>query len=168
MLESQATSTVRSLSETCIDLVQDKNGTDDKDLSIPNAADFENVRELEERIAVLNFMNPREELPASPEQRFLQQVISRCSTGNLDNLINTPDSLYTGRLQDNTPENEILTLQTSSMEEVRESSANSIESFVPESTVSTLKELLSSTPETSPKQSLRNTLTTAISIAKQV
>ena len=54
------------------------------------------------------------------------------------------------------------------MEELRESSANGIESFVPESTVSTLEQLLSSKPDTSANQSLRNALTTAISIAKQV
>ena len=35
MLESQATSTIRSVTETCINLVQDKNGTEDVDLSIP-------------------------------------------------------------------------------------------------------------------------------------
>ena len=67
MLEGQATSTVRSLTEICIDHVEDKNGTDDVSTSIPNAVDFEYVRETEQRIAVPNLMNPREELGTSPE-----------------------------------------------------------------------------------------------------
>ena len=61
ILESQAISAVRSLTETCIDLVRYKNGTDDEDSSIPNAVAFEDVRDLEESIVVLKFMNPRED-----------------------------------------------------------------------------------------------------------
>ena len=47
MLEIEATSTGRSLTETSINLVQDSNGTDDLDLNLPNVLDFENIRELE-------------------------------------------------------------------------------------------------------------------------
>ena len=110
------------------------------DLSIPNSVDFEGGRELGESIAAFNFMNHREEHPTLPGQRFVQQVISRCSTDNLHNLLNTPDSLDFGSLQDEAPENEIITLETRSMEEARESSTNDIQSSVPESAVSTLEE----------------------------
>ena len=130
MLENEAVSTVQSLTEACINLVQGSNATDDVDLSLPNAIDFEDFRMLQESVAVLNYVNPREEIATSPQHDFVQQVISRSSTGNLHNLLNTPDSLDHGRLQDSTPENEIITLQTRSIEEARESSANSVELIV--------------------------------------
>ena len=164
MLESETVSTVQSLTEACINLVQDSNGTDDVDLSLPSAIDFEDVRVLEEIIAVLTYVNHGEETATSPEHDFVQQVISRCSTGNLHNLLKTPDSLDHGRLQNSTPEYEIIKL----LEEAGESSANSVESIVPESTVSTLEQLLSSALENSSNQSLRNALIAAIYIAKQV
>lgn len=78
MLESQHTSTVRSLTEICIDLVQDKSETDNVDLSILKAANFAYVRDLEESITVLIYMNYLEELATPPEQCFVQKVISRC------------------------------------------------------------------------------------------
>ena len=54
------------------------------------------------------------------------------------------------------------------MEEARESSANGMELFVPESTISALEELLCSTHENSSNQSLRNALSAASSIVKQL
>ena len=45
MLSSLAASIFRSLTETCIDFVQDNSGTDDVHLSIPNSVEFEDVRD---------------------------------------------------------------------------------------------------------------------------
>ena len=116
MLEIEATSTVWSLTETCINLVQYNNGTDDVDLSLPNVVDFEDINELEESISVLTYVNSREEIPISLEQDFEQQVISRYSTGNLHNSLNILDSSGRSRLLDSTPENETITLQTRTIE----------------------------------------------------
>ena len=85
MLESQPTSTVRSLTEASINIVQDNYGNYGVDLSLLNTVDFEDVRKLEKSIPVLTYMNPREKIATSQEQYFIQQVISICSTGNLLN-----------------------------------------------------------------------------------
>ena len=50
---------------------------------------------------------------------FRRVVMSRFSTGNLHNLLNTPDSLDAGRLKDRTPENETILLQTRSVGEIQ-------------------------------------------------
>ena len=157
-----------SLSEACIILVQGSSGINSVDLSLLNASNFEDIKVLEEIIAVLTYVSPRDEIATSPEQDFVQQVISRCSTENLHNMLNTPDLFYKRRLQNSTPENEIIKLRTRSIEEAHKSTANSIEFLEPESTVSTSEQLLSSTSETSSNQSLRNVLSPPISIAKQV
>ena len=50
MVESEATSTELFLTETCINLLQGSNGL--------NAVEFEDVRELEERISAMISANP--------------------------------------------------------------------------------------------------------------
>ena len=55
-------------------------------------------------------------------------------------MLNNPDSFDAGHLQENIPENEVVTLHARSIEEAQDSAANDMESAVSESKVSTSEE----------------------------
>eukprot|EP00171_Calliarthron_tuberculosum_P003844 IDg3844t1 len=112
MLQHQARSIIESETDNLIDLTGKTSNVTNTDLDLNDAVSTQEVHNIEEEISAVMYMHSE----PSPMTDFLNSVLQSESSGNLHSILNSPAPFDTGRFQDATPNNEILSLFDSAQE----------------------------------------------------
>ena len=160
---------IRASSEPMIDLTTSSTGETVVDLELGDAISINEAQSLEHEIAMVNYLNAS----TSPESDFVKAVVNSSISQNLHSILNSPGPLDSGRLQDATPHNEVISLYEASPmmrtpQDNAESTADGQSVAVMQSVIDSLTEMIELSSSVSGCERLQNALQNAIEIAKSI